>query len=91
MKQIKEHFYFLLLGGINIPEEHLLLMFAELSSLSNLSDENDFVDVGINFTTIFAQKGLEFFLKEEYDEFIEYYKQCLLKDENYELIKYLQL
>lgn len=91
MEKIKEHFYFLILGGKEIPEEHLLLMFAELADLSGLSDDSDFVDVGVNFTTMFAEKGLEYFLEEDYDGFIEYYKQLLLKEENYELIKYLTL
>lgn len=91
MEKIKQHFYFMLAGGINIPEEHLLLMFAELADLSGLSEENDFVDVGVNFTTMFAQKGLEYFLEEDYDGFIEYYKELLLKYELYETVNYLEL
>lgn len=91
MENLKNHFYTMLAGGINIPEEHLLLMFAELADLSDLNGENDFIYVGVNSTTMFAQKGLEYFLEEDYDGFIEYYRQLLLKQENYEILNYLGL
>ena len=83
--------FFILLGGKEIKEEQLLSMFAELADLSNLSDENDFVDVGLNYTTIFAEKSLNMFKEEQYNEWIEYYKNELLKTEQYELISYLEL
>jgi hypothetical protein len=91
MTDIKNLLFFILLGGKEIKEEQLLTMFAELADLSNLSDENDFVDVGLNYTTIFAEKSLNMFQEEQYDEWIEYYKNELLKTEQYELINYLEL
>ena len=91
MKEIKNLLFFILLGGKEIKEEQLLTMFAELADSSNLSNENDFVDVGLNYTTIFAEKSLNMFQEEQYDEWIEYYKNELLKTEQYELINYLEL
>lgn len=91
MNNIKNLLFFILLGGKEIKEEQLLTMFAELADLSNLSNENDFVDVGLNYTTMFAEKSLNMFQVEDYDEWIEYYKNELLKTEQYELISYLEL
>jgi len=91
MTDIKNLLFFILLGGKEIKEEQLLTMLAELADLSDLSNENDFVDVGLNYTTIFAEKSLNMFQEEQYDEWIEYYKNELLKTEQYELINYLEL
>jgi hypothetical protein len=91
MNNIKNLLFFILLGGKEIKEEQLLTMFAELADISNLSDENDFVDVGLNYTTIFTEKSLNMFQEEQYDNWIEYYKNELLKTEQYELVNYLEL
>jgi hypothetical protein len=91
MNNIKNLLFFILLGGKEIKEEQLLTMFAELADLSDLSDENDFVDVGLNYTTIFTEKSLNMFQEEQYDNWIEYYKNELLKTEQYELVNYLEL
>lgn len=91
MTNIKNLLFFILLGGKEIKQDQLLTMFAELADLSNLSDENDFIDVGLNYTTIFAEKSYNMFQQEQYDEWIEIYKQELLKTEQYELVNYLEL
>lgn len=95
MEKIKEILHFLLVGGNSIPEEHLLMIFTELADLSVLSGENDFDEVGVNFTTMFAENSLKLFLDaetdEDYDCWIEYYKELLLKNENYELLTFLDL
>lgn len=91
MDKTEEVFLMLLICGNNLPYEQQIYMFSELADLSDLSDENDFVDVGINYTTMFVEKGLEFFKHEQYDEFIEYFKEELIKKDKFELINYLKL
>ena len=66
-------------------------MLTILSDLSEISDYTDFENIGISATTIFVEKSLKMIENEQYDEFIEYYKQELLKIEKYELISYLSL
>ncbi len=90
MEQTKDLFFFLLLAGQEIPSKTLLTMLAELSDLSGLSNENDFKTADISFTRIFVEKASKS-IERDYDEFIEYYKSCLMKNENYELITYLEL
>lgn len=91
MDEIKEVFMFLLIGGNQIKEEQLIHMFTILADLSEISNPEDFKDIGISATTIFVEKSLKMFEKELYDDFIEMYKQELVKLENYELITYLDL
>jgi len=91
MDEIKEVFMFLLIGGNQIEEEQLIHMFTILADLSEISNPEDFEDVGISATTIFVEKSLNLFKSELYDDFIEIYKQELVKLENYELITYLDL
>jgi hypothetical protein len=90
MTDIKNLLFFILLGGKGIKQEQLLTMFAELADLSDLSHQNDLKDVGLNYTTMFAEKSYNMFQMEDFDEWIQYYKNELLKTENYELINYLE-
>lgn len=91
MDEIKQLLLFLLLGGNNIKEEQQVHIFTILADLSEISDSEDFKNVGLNATTIFVRNSLRMFKNEEYDEWIEYYKGLLLKEDNYELINYLCL
>ena len=91
MDEIKQLLLFLLLGGNNIKEEQQVHIFTILADLSEISDSEDFKNVGLNATTIFVEKSLEMFTNELYDEWIEYFKQELIKIENYELIIELEL
>ena len=91
MDEIKQLLLFLLLGGNNIKEEQQVHIFTILADLSEISDSEDFKNVGLNATTIFVEKSLKMFEKELYDDFIEMYKHELVKLENYELITYLDL
>lgn len=91
MDEIKQLLLFLLLGGNNIKEEQQVHIFTILADLSEISDSEDFKNVGLNATTIFVEKSLKMFEKELYDDFIEMYKQELVKLENYELVTYLDL
>ena len=88
---MKNLLFLILIGGKGIKQEQLLTMFAELADLSGLSHQNDFKDVGLNYTTMFAEKSYNMFQKEDFDEWIQYYKNELLKTEQYELISYLEL
>ena len=91
MEKIKNIFFFILLGGKEIKTEQLIHILTILSDLSDISDDTDFENIGISSTTIFVEKSLKMIENEQYDEFIEYYKQELLKIEKYELISYLSL
>ena len=90
MTDIKNLLLLILIGGKEIKQEQLLTMFAELADLSDLSHQNDLKDVGLNYTTMFAEKSYSMFQMEDFDEWIQYYKNELLKTENYELINYLE-
>lgn len=89
--EIKNIFFFILLGGKEIKTDQLIHMLTILADLSEISDDTDFKNVGINATTIFVEKSLKLIENEQYDEFIEYYKRELLKIEKYELVSYLDL
>ena len=91
MNDIKQIMLFLLIGGKEIKTEQLINLFTILADKSEISSSEDFINVGINTTTIFVEKSLEMFANELYDEWIEYFKQELLKIENYELIIELEL
>ena len=78
----------LLIGGDSIDIERQIHLFTILVDLSGLTDT---LEPGVNATTIFVQNSLRMFKTEEYDEWIEYYKGLLLKENNYELIQYLSL
>ena len=85
-EEIKQLMLFLMLGGNEIKEEQLVHMFTILADLSSLSYENDFVDIGINYTTIFVEKSLKLFSEELYDDWIDFFFGELIKNEDYELL-----
>lgn len=83
----------LLLFGHTIEEQHLIIM---LSLLYDKSFDVDYSSIELNGNTLFVEKSISYFLEakkdiEEMDKFIEYYKELLLKDDNYELVQYLNL
>ncbi len=87
---LKEVMMFLLIGGKEIKTEQLLNLFTILADKSGISSESDF-NGGLNGTTMFVEKSVNFFKEELYDEWIEFFKGKLLKIENYELVNYLSL
>ena len=91
MIELKQIMLFLLIGGKEVKTEQLINLFTILADKSEISSSEDFIDVGLNTTTIFVEKSLEMFTNELYDEWIEYFKSELLKIENYELIIELEL
>lgn len=88
---MKEILLFLLMGGKELPTEHLFQALTELSDLSGISCAKDFENPTLNATTLFAEKSFNMFKNEQYDEWIEFYKKELLKLESYELILELDL
>lgn len=100
MERIKEIFLFLLVAGAELSKTNLIYTLSELSDLSGISNEEDFKEDSLykelSSTVVFVNTSVEFFIlakknKTEFDNFIEYYKNELLKIENYELITYLDL
>tara|TARA_R110000782_G_scaffold260726_1_gene352046 strand:- start:805 stop:1080 length:276 start_codon:yes stop_codon:yes gene_type:complete len=91
MEDIKQIFMMLIIAGSEIKKDQLITMFAELADLSEISDSEDFKYGGVNATTIFVDSSLNLFKTESYDDWIEYYTQILVKIENFELIRYLDL
>ena len=91
MNDLKQIMLFLLIGGKEIKTKQLINLFTILADKSEISSSDDFINVGLNTTTIFVEKSLEMFANELYDEWIEYFKSELLKIENYELIVELEL
>lgn len=93
MIKTQQLFLDLLLFGHTIEEQQLIIM---LSLLYDKSFDIDYSSIELNGNTLFVEKSVSYFLKakediEEMDKFIEYYKELLLKDENYELMQYLNL
>ena len=91
MNDLKQIMLFLFFVGKEIKTKQLINLFTILADKSEISSSEDFIDVGMNTTTIFVEKSLEMFTNELYDEWIEYFKQELIKIENYELIIELEL
>ena len=91
MNDLKQIILFLLIGGKEIKTEQLINLFTILADKSEISSSEDFINVGINTTTIFVEKSLEMLTNELFDDWIKYFKQELLKIENYELIIELEL
>ncbi len=87
MEQCKDIFLFLLLSGQEIPQKQL---FHIMTILASLSDFHFGVEETLDEGTLFVEKACEVILR-DYDEFIELYTAQLLKNENYELIKHLEL
>ena len=91
MDDIKQIMLFLLIGGKEIKTEQLINLFTILADKSEISSSEDFISVGMNTTTTFVEKSLEMLTNELYDDWIEYFKQELMKRENYEWIIELEL
>ena len=91
MNDIKQIMLFLLIGGKEVKTEQLINLFIILADKSEISSSEDFINVGMNTTTIFVEKSLEMFTNELYDDWLEHFKSELLKIENYELIVELEL
>lgn len=89
--EIKEVFMFILLGGKEIQDKPLHDMLAILCDMSEISEPDDFKDVTINATTIFVEKCFKMIKNELYDDFIDLYRQELLKMESYDLLHHLHL
>ena len=93
MTNIKNLFYDLLLCGHTIQEPQLIIMLS-LSYDKSFDEQYDTVE--LNGCSLFVEKSVSYFFAAkkdilEIDNFIDYYKELLLKDENYELISYLKL
>ena len=93
MTNIKNLFHDLLLFGHTVQEPQLIIM---LSLLYDKSFDEQYDMVELNGCSLFVEKSISYFLAAkkdilEIDNFIEYYKELLLKEENYELISYLEL
>ena len=83
--------YGILKNGEKIEQEKLCYMLSFLADLSNISEESDFKDVGLNSTTLFIEHSLELLKEAKYDDWIDYYRKKLITNENYELVTYLKL
>lgn len=93
MTNIKNLFHDLILFGHTVQKPQLIIM---LSLLYDKSFDEQYDTVELNGCSLFVEKSVSYFLAAkkdilEIDNFIEYYKELLLKDENYELITYLKL
>ena len=91
MNDLKQIMLFLLIGGKEIKTKQLINLFTILADKSEISSSEDFINVGINTTTIFVEKSLEMFTNELYDDWLDYFKSELVKIENYELVIELEL
>ena len=93
MENIKQLFLDLLLFGHTINEQQLIIM---LSLLYDKSFNDSYYNVRLNGCSLFVEKSVLFFISaknnaDKIDDFIDYYKELLIKDENYELLTYLKL
>jgi hypothetical protein len=72
--------------------EHALHYLCALADFGDISNPIDFEVVSdLTATSFFITKSMEFLDRKEYDEWIEYYKQELLKREQYEIVNNLHL
>lgn len=72
--------------------EHVLSYLCALSDFSGISDDSDWDKKSdLTATVFFVNKSMEFLDKQEWDNWIEYFKQRLIELENYELVKDLHL
>lgn len=72
-------------------EENICYCLAEIADLSNVSEQSDFKNVNLNATTLFVEKSMALIKEEKYDEWLEYYKEKLIVNEDYELVSFLGL
>lgn len=89
--EIKQLMLFMMLGGNSIKTEQLIHALTILADLSKIGEEIDFKTEGISRVTIFVDKSLELFEQELYDDWIYYFFDEILKNEDYELLEELKI
>ena len=82
---------FLMLAGNSIKTEQLIHALTILADLSQIGEEIDFKIEGISRVTLFVDKSLELFEQELYDEWIFFFFDEILKNEDYELLEELKI
>lgn len=99
-KRAYELMMHLLLCGGELSKTNLIYTLSELSDVSGISGENDFEENTLckeyTATVLFVNSSVEFFIRakkdlNEYDNWLLFFKEELLKIENYELVKELNL
>ena len=93
MEDIGKLFMDIIIFSHTINEQQLIIM---LSLLYDKSFDNSYDNVRLNGCSLFVEKSVLFFISakkdiNQIDNFIDYYKELLIKDENYELLTYLKL
>ena len=89
--EIKQLILFMMLGGNSIKTEQLIHALTILADLSKIGEEIDFKTEGISRVTLFVDKSLGLFEQELYDDWIFYFFDEILKNEDYELLEELKL
>ena len=89
--EIKQLLLFLMLAGNSIKTEQLIHALTILADLSKIGEEIDFKTYGISRVTLFVDKSLELFEQELYDEWIFFFFDEILKNEDYELLEELKI
>ena len=89
--EIKQLMLFMMLGGNSIKTEQLIHALTILADLSKIGEEIDFKTEGISRVTLFVDKSLGLFEQELYDDWIFYFFDEILKNEDYELLEELKL
>lgn len=93
MEDIRKLFMDIVIFGHTINEQQLIIM---LSLLYDKSFDDNYDNVRLNGCSLFVEKSVFFFISakkdlKKIDDFTDYYKKLLIKDENYELLNYLKL
>ena len=93
MEDIRKLFMDIIIFGHTIKEQQLIII---LSLLYDKSFNDSYDNVRLNGCSLFVEKSVLFFISakkdlKEIDDFIDYYKELLIKYENYELLTYLKL
>ena len=89
--EIKQLILFMMLGGNSIKTEQLIHALTILADLSKIGEEIDFKTEGISRVTLFVDKSLGLFEQELYDDWIFYFFDEILKNEDYELLEELKI
>ena len=90
-EEIKQIMLFLMLSGNSIKTEQLIHALTILADLSKIGEEIDFKTEGISRVTLFVDKSLGLFEQELYDDWIFYFFDEILKNEDYELLEELKI
>lgn len=89
--EIKQLILFMMLGGNSIKTDQLIHALTILADLSKIGEEIAFKTYGISRVTLFVDKSLELFEQELYDDWIYYFFDEILKNEDYELLEELKI